>query len=144
MHAEDRGANPRADDKRLRDGCVDDAFFAEFVQQTLGSLECAAEFADVLAHHEDTFVASHLLVERLVDGLKVGDFHLTARRYLRRFVSCERRVEDAKTLVFKWRCDSSRLRHLPSNYQRNATFGDAAYDSSADTFPLKLLYAMYT
>ena len=86
MHPQHCGTDSRADDQLFRNRRVDDAFLAEFREQAFGYLECAAELADVLAHHEDIFVAAHLFMERLIDCLEVGDFHLPRSRYLRPLV----------------------------------------------------------
>ena len=64
-----------ADDQRLRNRRVDHAVFAEGIEQPFGNLERAAQFADVLAHHEDVVVAAHLFMQRLVDRFQIGDFH---------------------------------------------------------------------
>jgi hypothetical protein len=67
----------RAHDRDLGDRRVDHALLAELRQQSLGDLERAAERADVLAEQK-TFVARHLLEQRLADGLEIGDLAIAA------------------------------------------------------------------
>src|SRR5260370_20544968 len=74
-HPQNRSANPSADDERLGNRRIDYAVLAERGEQAVGDLERAAEFADVLAHDEDVFVAPHLFVQCLVNRGQVGDFH---------------------------------------------------------------------
>ena len=64
-----RRADAGADDRVLRDRRVADAALAELVEQALGHLERALEDGDVLAHHEDGLVATHLLGHRVAKRL---------------------------------------------------------------------------
>ncbi len=54
-------AHGRADDRRFRDGRVDDALRAESVQEPFSHLERAAVGADVLAEEKHALVAAHFL-----------------------------------------------------------------------------------
>src|SRR5262249_6395963 len=65
----DRRADPRPDDRVLRDRGVADPLLAKLVEEPLGDLERALEDADVLAHHEHRLVAAHLLRHRVAEGL---------------------------------------------------------------------------
>ena len=69
-HARDRGADRRADDRRLGERRVHHARLAELLEEAVGDLERAAERADVLADHEHALVAAHLLAQPLGDRLR--------------------------------------------------------------------------
>ena len=64
-HPEHRRADSGADNQRLGNRRVDDAIFAERVEQAFGRFERAAQIGHVLAHDENIFVAAHLLMQRL-------------------------------------------------------------------------------
>ena len=53
----ERGADPRADERRLRQRRVADALGPELLEQTEAHREAAAVAADVLAHQEHAIVA---------------------------------------------------------------------------------------
>ena len=76
-HAHDRGAGAAADDRRLREGRVDDAPGPELLLEAERDLEGSAVDADVLADHEHALVAAHLGAEPVRDRLEVG--HLSHR-----------------------------------------------------------------
>ena len=66
------GADRDADDARLGHRRVDRAGLAEALLEPLGGAERAALLADVLAHAEHAVVELHLVVQRGVDRLQVG------------------------------------------------------------------------
>ena len=67
-----RRANCRTDNCGFRNGRIDDARFAEFLQQAGGDLECAAVDADVFAENEDVVVPFHFFGDSLADRFDVG------------------------------------------------------------------------
>ena len=76
-------ADAEAREPLLGDGRIDYAPAAELLQQTLRDLVGALIFGDFLAHHEDPWVATHLLghciAECIADGCglergSLGDF----------------------------------------------------------------------
>src|SRR5213076_1302826 len=78
----DRRADAGADERRLRDRRVAHTVLAEALAEPAGHAEDAADQTDVLAHDEDTLVALHLAVERLVEGLGHRDLAPAAPRGL--------------------------------------------------------------
>jgi hypothetical protein len=67
------GADADAGESELRDRRVHHAHGAELVEQSAAHLVRALVDADFLAHEEDVGVALHLLAERLVEGVAVGE-----------------------------------------------------------------------
>ena len=65
-------ADAKAGKSVLGDRRVDDAFGAEFLQQALRDLVRTLIFGDLLAHHEDVFVASHFLGHRVAQRFAHG------------------------------------------------------------------------
>ena len=57
-HAAQRGADPGADERRLRQRRVAHALGAELLEQPLAHREAAAVPTDILAHEEDAVIAS--------------------------------------------------------------------------------------
>src|SRR5665811_2618001 len=70
-----------SDERGLRDGRVEHAFWAEAVDEPGGGGEDAAVGADVLAHHEDGLVSGHPLTDRLPHGLRGGELALAGIRF---------------------------------------------------------------
>ena len=68
----DRRPDRGPDDERLGERRIDDALAAEFAEEPVGGQEDAALPADVLAQDDHRLVASHLVGERLADGLDQG------------------------------------------------------------------------
>src|SRR5712691_379776 len=66
--AEHRRADGAADDHLFRDWCVDDALFAEAIQQAFRHAVRPAELADVLADQVDGVVPLHLLRKRFAQS----------------------------------------------------------------------------
>src|SRR5258708_38306313 len=60
------------DDRVLGDRRVADALLAELLEQPLGDLEGAAEYADILAHQQHTLVAAKLLPQRRAERLAIA------------------------------------------------------------------------
>ena len=71
--AHHRRADADAGEALLGDRRVDDAALAELLQQPAADLVGALVDPDFLAHQEDVRVALHLLAQRLVEGVTVGD-----------------------------------------------------------------------
>ena len=71
-HPLHRGADPRADDRHLRDRRVSDPLRPELVEHPLRDAHRAAHLGDVLAHDEDVVVLAHRARERVAHGLAVG------------------------------------------------------------------------
>ena len=71
-HARDGHAQGNAHEAVLADGCRQDTT-RELVRQADVGLEHAAVGVDVLAHEEDARVGRHLVLERGVDGLAIGE-----------------------------------------------------------------------
>ncbi len=70
-HPLHRRADPRADDRHLRDRRVAHALAAELLEQPLRHAHRAAHLGDVLAHQEHVVVGAHRSRERVVDCLSV-------------------------------------------------------------------------
>src|ERR1700741_1380756 len=62
-----RRADRSGDDDALSKRRVENALFAEFVEQAVGYFENAAGKPDILAKDEDALVALHLLRESFID-----------------------------------------------------------------------------
>src|SRR5438067_2720761 len=69
----DRQADPRSDDARLRERCVDDALLAKLLLELVGDTEHAAGLADVLTQDDDAIVALHAIAQGLVQTLRERD-----------------------------------------------------------------------
>ncbi len=64
-HAVDRGANRQANQRGFGDRCVEDALFAELLDQAAGDTVSAAKQRDILAHDKHALIARHLGTQRL-------------------------------------------------------------------------------
>ena len=71
--AAQRRPDADADDRRFRDGRVDDARLAELLEEALRDAERAAILADVLAEHEDLRIPPHFFGEPFADSFEVGE-----------------------------------------------------------------------
>jgi len=68
-HASDRGADARADERRLGEGRVADPFGAELVEQAATHRVRAAVAAHVLAHQEHARIADQRLAQAFAEGI---------------------------------------------------------------------------
>src|SRR6266550_4802488 len=64
-------ADPR--ESELRDGSIDHAFGAELLQQSAAHLVRALIDADFFTHQKHVLIALHLLSQRLVQGISIGE-----------------------------------------------------------------------
>src|SRR6266550_3606213 len=59
--------------RELRDGSIDHAFGAELLQQSAAHLVRALIDADFFTHQKHVLIALHLLSQRLVQGISIGE-----------------------------------------------------------------------
>jgi hypothetical protein len=66
-HPGHRRADAKSTEARFGDRRVDDAVFAELVDQAGEYLEGGARFGDIFAHQDDARIAPHFLSDRFLD-----------------------------------------------------------------------------
>ena len=69
-----RRADRDARRAQFGDRRIHHAVFAEAMHEIAGHLKGAAIDADILAHEEDPLIGFHGLRQRLLDGLRIGQF----------------------------------------------------------------------
>src|SRR5690606_27844824 len=68
------GANTDTGETKLRDGRVNNAVRAEFVEHTLAHFVSAVVLSNFLAHKEDLFVSAHFFNQCFTKGLSELNF----------------------------------------------------------------------
>ena len=71
--AEHGGADANADKSGLADRRVNDASWAETIQQALSDLVRSMKLADFFAHHDDVGIALQFFGQSLVESFAIGD-----------------------------------------------------------------------